>query len=240
MKFYFGIVWSLAFLIAAPATAEIEHSYVLIQLPGTKTNVRWASSSPRLLITYKLVSQSRTFSNGYNCPQLESFEHITEPLGMSQNRVRTVVKNSFAAWAQHTNIEFREAATENDAHILIGAITANTSISRASTGLQLGGPLADGNFVALKKAAICFDASAQWQDENFVSKDVLDVGATLKHEIGHALGFNHTYDKTAVMYSRYRYDPLSGHLAPSDIAGLHFVYGNTSPAIAFETPRNSL
>ncbi len=219
------VAFVLMFVSATSALAQSPHSYKLISLPQSKSHVQWPVQAPRTVITYKLLTGPRAFADGYNCPQMDAFTGVTDPLGLSQQRVRHIVERAFDVWSQHANIEFREAATADEANILIGSNSANTSVSKASTGIQVGEPLERENFRRLDKAAICFDSTETWQDENFVSADVLDIGATLVHEIGHALGLDHAPKKASVMYSRHRYDPLFLGLSAGDIEGIQYLYG---------------
>lgn len=200
-------------------------TYQLIELPETNSHVKWDISPSSTTITYALVTRPTPFLNGYNCPMLDSMDSITKPLNISANRLRQIIKDSFALWSEQIPIEFREVFSEDEAQILIGANGSNTSVSKASTGIQVNSISANEGFVFLKKAAICFDSKIPWQDEDFISNDVLDIGATLRHEIGHTLGLDHSKDKLSVMFKFYRYNPLNSALSAVDIEGAQSLYG---------------
>ena len=70
-----------------------------------------------------------------------------------------------------------------------------------------------------------FDDGDPWQLHGTIQ--VPDIFGAATHELGHALGLNHSTDPTAVMYPVFqRFDgPGTGHLGADDIAGVQSIYG---------------
>jgi matrix metalloproteinase-3 (stromelysin 1) len=78
-----------------------------------------------------------------------------------------------------------------------------------------------------------FDDGDPWQEVG--TTHIPDIFGAATHEIGHALGMDHSDDPTAVMYWIFQRfsGPGTGHLTADDIAGVQSIYG---PGVGSVTP----
>jgi hypothetical protein len=83
----------------------------------------------------------------------------------------------------------------------------------ADPGVAHTGPVAPGTFVH-------FDAGRDWER-------TLSLRQAALHELGHVLGLDHSADEGAVMFPEPK--PERARLAPSDLAGIHSLYGGGEP-----------
>lgn len=146
------------------------------------------------------------------------FDNFTPDL--TQPQVRAALSAAFARWANVTPLTFREVASGADADIRI--LFANQAHGDSSPfdqgGTAAGNVLAHafppGNGTNNIAGDIHFDDFETWT-EPFLRQVAL-------HEIGHAIGLDHSTDSTAVMYPF-----IQGleELQPDDIRGIQSRYG---------------
>lgn len=67
---------------------------------------------------------------------------------------------------------------------------------------------------------IHLDGAIEWSADGERGKSLF---AVILHEMGHALGLEHSLDPAALMFAKY--DPRKTALAASDLAGIHSLYG---------------
>jgi hypothetical protein len=126
------------------------------------------------------------------------------------------IAQAFAAWASITDLKFIKTTFEPEADI--------TFEWKSSTG----------NFVGQTECTtpkpITFNSSVKWVTSFFPnSNDIYNVFRVAIHEIGHALGLDHSDDITAIMYP----NPTNlNTLNSDDKAGIQVLYGpKTGPIV---------
>ena len=136
---------------------------------------------------------------------------------------RDYVRAAFGAWDRIANIDFVEAtdSAANDIRLGYAFIDGRSTTSASTVGEATW--WYDGNF-ALLKSAVAFDVDAFDSVETFYW--------TAVHEIGHAIGLDHSDSSTDVMHPFL--NPLNdtGNLSAADIANAVALYGTETQAVA--------
>lgn len=196
--------------------------------PGTigKWGASGVAGTPGGVVTYSFMATGT--SRGVEGSG--SYTHLNDfmPAGW-----QTEIANAFAAWSAVADIQFMEVADGGGAfnvgavgHIRIG-------------GENLGGPggtLAHGfyppNNGVTAAGDIHFDTGDTWKIG--FGGPGFDIFFVALHEIGHAIGLDHTGVPNSVMNPSYT-ETLNG-LQPDDIAGAQFIYGPAVVAAAVPEP----
>ncbi|XP_072044472.1 matrix metalloproteinase-18-like [Amphiura filiformis] len=165
-------------------------------------------------ITYKIDNYPSQSQTNLNSP-------------LTHNQVDAIIEDAFKVWSDVAPLEFIKADANDpvDIHLLFG--------SRSHTTVYLD-PVFDGEGGTLAHA---FTPNSGWGDTNgdvhFDDDEVFThqiySGANLfyvaTHEIGHALGLDHSDNRNALMWPYERgYNP-NFQLPADDIAGIQAIYG---------------
>ncbi len=118
------------------------------------------------------------------------------PSGMGQGTFETAVETALKAWSDVANIKFSQTTQAG----------LNNSLDFSSINIDgSGGTLAQAYFPPdLNRGRIAgdvqFDATERWEVGNALGIAAFDLVLVAAHEIGHALGLDHTNDTSAVLY----------------------------------------
>ena len=159
---------------------------------------------------------------------------------LSENAIR----EAFAAWSDEANITFTEVPDsgldhfedldagrpESGADIRVGAFPLDgIGSTRARANVRT---VVSGNLREFRGAVITLDSDENWAinalDGNRRTIDVFNVAA---HEIGHALGLNHSTNAPALMNTGSAATESFRGPQADDIAGAQFLYGEPVTAI---------
>jgi peptidoglycan hydrolase-like protein with peptidoglycan-binding domain len=113
----------------------------------------------------------------------------TDIADLTLTQAKEAVRAAFSAWSVQTNLTFVEETTGEFANIGL----AFTDLGAGTTTLAQ-------TFVNLANPAIQINTQPIWSVATPVPATSSDLRTVLIHEIGHALGLNHSSFKSAVMY----------------------------------------
>ncbi len=201
--------WALVATLALPTLAS---AYVL-----GGVNNKWGSPTlgTGATISWSLTGSINCSSEGSAlCSPLSSFM----PLGF-----QTEIDAAFSAWSNVANLTFVQVA---DNGVAAGAAGANADIR--ISGLPIdgsGSTLAYAYFPLLNSNSLTgdmfFDTAETW-DIGFAGSG-FSIFQVVAHELGHALGLDHTSVPGSLMNPFYT-EAFSGPQA-DDIAGMQALYG---------------
>ncbi|MFZ0544563.1 MAG: matrixin family metalloprotease [Candidatus Promineifilaceae bacterium] len=134
---------------------------------------------------------------------------------------KDLVRQAFQLWADVAPLTFTEVSSASQADFLISWEVRDHGDGDPFDGI--GGILGHATFpnpYADRQVIIHFDDEEPWVDSTTIDVDLVTVAA---HEIGHALGLDHSNDINSLMYASY-FGPRR-FLSQDDINGIQSLYG---------------
>lgn len=147
------------------------------------------------------------------------------PSTLTRSAVDSAIKTALNAWSSVANVTFTETSTPGLARSL------DFTFRPIDGG---GGTLARGYYPADVNPAriagdVQFDSAERWEVGNAQGSTAFDLVLTAAHEIGHALGLDHSADTSAVMDATESPNDTFTGLDFSDVSAILGLY---APAIS--------
>lgn len=135
---------------------------------------------------------------------------------------QTVIESAFDTWASVADLNF-EFVTHSDStsgDIVFGAETMDGTHGTLAHALTSYYPSSQ----EIISSGIHFDLSENWSLDGTPANNEIDFFTVALHEIGHALGLDHSADQNALMYPSYTLGTVKS-LGADDIEGIGVLYG---------------
>lgn len=161
---------------------------------------------------------------------------------------QTIVRQAFDAWASVTQLNFEEVGSIDEADILLGfGQDAHCELyDIRAVSCPAGDATFDGRFGVLAHAYFPnsgqlagethFDAGEPWVNDSRSGSGVSLLSVAM-HEIGHAIGLEHSSIPNALMYPNYNQAAPIESLRPDDVAGAQALYGSNDGSVTPVAPQ---
>lgn len=182
---------------------------------------RWQSSGSTTTITWSFAER--------NYPTLKTtYSGYLDFASLISDTYRGTLQSAFNAWEAVANIDFVQVADSASVNIRVGNISIDGRPAPGGTS-TLATTHSWWTGIYYKAAEIYFDVDAY---------DGANLYETALHEIGHALGLDHSPQQSAVMYYLTNSQNLSGTLTSDDLLGIRTIYGvrGSAPPTTPTTP----
>ncbi len=153
-----------------------------------------------------------------------SFYVKTAPRGMSMASFKLSIQEALSEWTKHSGIKFTEAPSASNVDILIDFQVGDKA------GKTLGHSFYPCTQEQGERAGnIILDIDEDWTtNPSSGTKQPIDIQTVLLHEIGHALGLEHSSEVSSVMYADYKGSHRT--LEKDDIDGIKSLYKCNTPS----------
>jgi len=181
-----GLLGGLACCILSSTAIGEAPSFKILKLDGNA--VQWRGTVAKKMVTYALVERDTTFERARNCRKMTRLDGLMSASKIAPETVRAEITAAFAMWETVANIRFREAASPEQADILIGAQLEPVGWAFADVFYDAS---SREQVKPISRSLICLNPERGWKIGFDGDLQRYDIRYTLTHEIGHALGFTH-------------------------------------------------
>ncbi len=150
---------------------------------------------------------------------------------------RNSIRDAFQAWENVADIDFVEVADGAQTNILLGWDVIDGPFDVVGEASAIGSKT-NSTLFSLTEAEIRFDLSENWTTNRNVALNEVGFYQVALHEIGHAIGLEHSDNSATIMYPS-DISNIAG-LTAADIEGAQTFYGAQSAPVTQPTPRSPL
>lgn len=213
-------------VLCISAGSAAEDMFRFIKFKGKV--VKWgkpALGTPAKL-SYYILEKEHSFDKLLDkgrCKRMIPLSKALERSGMPHADFEHETEKAFESWSRITNVTFVQAASFEEADIVIGALFDPRYKDIAFTNIALESSK-DAKVASIRKAVICINPLLEWRIVSSNTEKMPSVGRALKHEIGHVIGLGHsskTKPPTVMAYNILGFVEF----AKSDILGAQYLYG---------------
>lgn len=174
---------------------------------------RWVSAGPVTQVTWSFGAASfPSLAQIYG-----GYEDFSSQIAVVYQA--TIVR-AFEAWEAVANIDFVQVSDAPNVHIRVG-------------NLDIDGRPQPGESSTLGQAVTWYVGETYRAAQVFFDVDAYDQDwfyQVAVHEIGHAIGLDHSLYASSIMYAQTNAQNVTGALTPDDIAGVVAIYGAKTAA----------
>uniref|UniRef100_A0A0E0MAM5 Peptidase metallopeptidase domain-containing protein n=1 Tax=Oryza punctata TaxID=4537 RepID=A0A0E0MAM5_ORYPU len=177
---------------------------------------RWARHGRPMVLTYAVFP---TDTVGY----------------LPRDAVRAVFRSAFARWAEVIPVSFAETTTGGISYDAADIKVGFYGAGEHGDGHPFDGPLnVCAHATGAEDGHIDFDAAERWAVDlgADASPMAVDLETVATHEIGHALGLDHSSSQSSVMYPYVGTRERKVRLTVDDVEGIQELYG-VNPSFSF-------
>jgi hypothetical protein len=191
------------------------------------TETKWGDpelGTPGGVVTYSFMPTGPSYRD--ECPDPGCTDEIKALSTFMPSGFEAEIKRAFDAWSAVANIQFQLVTDSGDAFNNTGA----------RGNIRFGGHIFDGPSNVLAHGYFPQDGAPSYAgDIHFDIEDTWKIGfggdgfdifQVTAHEIGHAIGLDHTRIANSLMNPYYT-ESISGP-QPNDIAGAQYIYGKAA------------
>lgn len=248
-------LFCMAMLLASAALGNAAHAYNLFgPYPwgdeGLTYYNKWGDiftpGSHGGTITWSIMPDGTTIDPAFNDPNISGVSNLNAVMtGLGYDQALAAIERSLAQWSSVANIYFVRvpdsgvpfhaisATPPSTGQIRLGAFPINAGIGAVGYAPPPNGGTLEGDVLLNSNSTFFFDNGAEGELIDVFN----DFEGLILHELGHAIGLNHsdTQSVMSVNFDIYKY--VNRILDPDDLAAAQFLYG---PALAADFDHDNI
>lgn len=218
-----ALCFALACQFAAGITvsaADYDSGFRLLKLDGY--HVKWGESDigTGATVKYAFVDAPMHFEEARNCRELVPMDRLAMSYSIPRATLQQEAAAAFGAWEDAADITFLPVVDPDQADILIGAQGQPAGHAYANVDYRHD---SNENVGTIVQSLLCLNPDRPWKVGFDGNIDIYDLRYTLIHEIGHAIGLDHSGPSGQVM--SFSYSEQYSELQPGDFRGVQVLYG---------------